>query len=160
VQHGQEAGALQREAEASLGGQVLDHRAAAGLTPQPLERQRRPDAPGGQNRRAVLVDQREDHRTLRQPGCRTGQTVEVTLELDLFLAPQVLDDALLGAAPFAHALDQVEVAVGADLLLADEHVAKQHAKCREGQAQSAVQRHYLAPRPCCATKVTSTKSIA
>jgi hypothetical protein len=43
-------------------------------------------------------------------------------------AAEVLDDPLPGAAALAHALDQVEVAVGADLFLTDVHAAKQHAK--------------------------------
>jgi len=121
VQHGEEARPFEREAEAPLGRQVLDHRPAAGLAPQPLEGQGWADAPGGQGRHAVLVDQREDHRALGEARRRARKPVEVALRLDLLLASQVLDDALSGAAVLAHALDQVDVAIRADLLLAHEH---------------------------------------
>ena len=44
VQHGEEHGAFQRKAVLALARQRRDHRPAAGLLPQPLEHQRRPDA--------------------------------------------------------------------------------------------------------------------
>ena len=50
-----------------------------------------------------------------------GEAIEVTAGLDHLLAAEVLDDALLGRAVLAHALDQVNVAVGADSLFAEEH---------------------------------------
>ena len=56
MQHGEEARPLQREAEASLGREVLERRPAPGLAPQPLERERWADPPGGQGRHAVLVE--------------------------------------------------------------------------------------------------------
>ena len=121
VQHGQEAGALQRETEATLGRQVLDHRSTAGLAPESFEDQGRPDAPGGERRHAVLVDQREDHGALGEARRRARQPVEIAPGRDLLLAAEVLDDPLLGAPTLAHALDQVDVAVRADRLLADEH---------------------------------------
>jgi hypothetical protein len=133
VQHGQEAGALQREAEAARRGQIFDHRLAAGLTPEPFEGERGTDSAGGQRRRAALVEEREDHRALRHARGRAGQAIEVAVGLDLLLAAEVLDDPLLGAATLADALDQVEIAVGADLLLTDVHAAKQHAKSQKCQ---------------------------
>ena len=48
VQDGGEDGALDLELETAAGEQVLDHRPAAGLLPQPLEQQRAADAAGGQ----------------------------------------------------------------------------------------------------------------
>jgi hypothetical protein len=133
VQHGEETGALQREAEAACRRQIFDHRPAAGLLPEPLEGQRRADPAGGQHGRAARVEEREDHRALRHAGGRAGQAIEVAPGVDLLLAAEVLDDPLLGAATLAHALDQVEVAVGADLLLTDVHAAKQHAKSQKCQ---------------------------
>ena len=127
VQDGQEAGALQREAEAARRGQILDHRSAAGLLPEPFEGERRTDPVGGRRRRAALVEEREDHRALRHARGRAGQAIEVAVGVDVLLAAEVLDDPLLGAATLAHALNQIEVAVGADLLLTDVHAAKHHA---------------------------------
>jgi hypothetical protein len=86
-----------------------------------------------ERRHAALVEQRENHRALRHAGGGTGEPIEVAVRVDGFLAAEVLDDPLLGTATLADALDQVEVAVGADLLLADEHAPKQHTnwpKCQ------------------------------
>src|SRR5262249_28785901 len=44
VQHREENSALQRKTVFAFARQLADHRAAAGLLPQPLEHQRRPDA--------------------------------------------------------------------------------------------------------------------
>ena len=41
----------------------------------------------------------------------------------MFFASEVLDDPLLGTAVFTHALDEVEVGVAVDLLLAEERLA-------------------------------------
>ena len=133
VQHGQEAGALQREAEAALRGQIFDHRSAAGLLPEPFEGERGTDPVGDECRRAALLEQREDHRALRHASGRTGQAIEVAVGVDALLAAEVLDDPLLGATTFADTLDQVEVAVRADLLLTNVHAAKQHDKSEKCQ---------------------------
>src|SRR4051812_27312066 len=54
-------------------------------------------------------------------GDGTGQALEGARGGDGLLATEVLDDALLGAAVLAHGLDEVEVGVAVDALLADEH---------------------------------------
>ncbi len=121
MQHGQEHRALDRELEAACGQQAFHHGAATALLPQPFEQQRRADAPTRQVRHAAVLDQRQDHRALRQPGGRARQTIEIAAGLDHFLAAEIADDALLGLAVLANGLDQIEIAVGADSLLADEH---------------------------------------
>src|SRR5258706_438342 len=47
--------------------------------------------------------------------------VEMTARNDPFLAPEIGDDALLGATLLAYVLDQVDVGVGANALVASEH---------------------------------------
>jgi len=159
VEHGQEAGALEREAEAALGGQILDHRPAAGLLPEPFEGERRADPVGGQRRCAALIEQREDHRALCHARGRAGQAIEVAVRLDVLLAAEVLDDPLLGTTPFAHALDQVEVPVGADLLFTHVHAVKQHTKRIKSQSKSKFPRNYLAAHALVAANRVSAKSI-
>ena len=68
--------------------------------PQPLEQQRRSNPLPPCMGRGFALDQRQHHRTLRQP-------VEITARHDHFLAPEIGDDALLGATLLAYVLDQV-----------------------------------------------------
>ena len=121
VQHGQEHRALDRELEAASEQQTLHHGAATAVLPQPLEQQWRADAPARDVGRAAVLDQRQDHRALRQAGGRARQAIEIAAGLDLFLAAEIADDALLGLAVLANGLDQIQVAVGADSFFADEH---------------------------------------
>ena len=120
MQHGQEHRALDRELETASGHKPLDHGAATALLPQPLEQQRRADPPARRVRSAVL-DQRQDHRALRQAGGRARQAIEIAAGLDRFLAAEIANDALLGLAVLANGFDQIQIAVGADSLFADEH---------------------------------------
>jgi len=54
-------------------------------------------------------------------GDGAGEALEGARGGDGLLASEVLDDALFGAAALAHGLDEVEVGVAVDALLADEH---------------------------------------
>src|SRR5271163_222901 len=121
VEHRQEGGALGGKLELPLGGQLFQYSAAADLLPQPLEQQRRPDPPTHCIGRGFALNHRQHHRTLRQPGDRARQPVEIAARDNDFLAPEIGDDALLGAALLAHVLDQVDVGVGTDALVAGEH---------------------------------------
>src|SRR6516225_5846549 len=49
------------------------------------------------------------------------QTVEIAPRDDHLPAPKIGDDALFGAAILPHVLDQVDIGVGADALVAGEH---------------------------------------
>src|SRR5205085_6495736 len=89
--------------------------------PQPLEQQRRSNPLTPCIGRGFALDQRQHHRTLRQPDDRARQPVEITARNDHFLAPEIGDDALLGATLLAYVLDQVDVGVGANALVASEH---------------------------------------
>jgi hypothetical protein len=121
VQHGGEDGPLDRKREAAPGEEVLHHCAAAGLLPQAPEQQGRADARAGQPLGVAGLELREDHGPLGIAGDGAGQALEGAGRREGLLAAQVLDDALLGAAVLAHGLDQVEVGVAVDALLADEH---------------------------------------
>jgi len=80
------------------------------------------------------LDQRQHHRTLRQPDDGARQPVEITARNDHFLAPEIGDDALLGATLLAYVLDQVDVGEGpmrlsrANILLASEGRTYSQAK--------------------------------
>ncbi len=121
MQHRQEHCTLDRELEPAPGQELLNHGAATALLPQPFEQKCGADAPTRQVRNAAVLDQRQDHRALRQSGRRARQAIEIAAGLDHFLAAEIADDALLGLAVLANGLDQIQVAVGADSLLADEH---------------------------------------
>ena len=121
VQHGREHRALDRELEAAPGEQVLDDGAAAGLLPQAPEQQGCSDARARELIRVAGRELGQDHGALGVAGDRTGQALELARGDDGLLAAEILDDALLGAAVLAHALDEIQVGVAVDVLLADEH---------------------------------------
>src|SRR5450759_1981012 len=64
-------------------------------------------APASNVRRAAVLDQRQDHRTLRQPCRRTGKAIEIAARLDHLLAPEIAYDALFGLAVLTNGLDQI-----------------------------------------------------
>jgi hypothetical protein len=70
---------------------------------------------------AAVLDQRQNHRALRQASSRAREAIEIAARLDRFLAAEIADDVLFGLAVLANGLDQIQIAVGADSLLADEH---------------------------------------
>ena len=141
VQHGGEDGPLDRKLEPALSEQILDHGPAAGLLPQPPEQQRRADALAGKPLGVAGLDLREDHGPLGVAGDRAGQALEGAGGGDGLLAAEVLDDALLGAAVLAHGLDEIEVGVAVDALLADEHakLAADLAIVRQGKTTRLLQ---------------------
>ena len=96
MEHGQEGGALGGKLELPVGGQRFNYGAAANLLPQPLEQQCWPDPPTHCIGRRFALDHRQHHRTLRQPGNRTCQPVEIAARDNDFFAPEIGDDALLG----------------------------------------------------------------
>ena len=79
------------------------------------------DAPAGEPVGVAGLDLRENHGPLGVAGDGDGEALEGARGGDGFLSAEVFDDALLGAAVLAHGLDEVEVGVTVDALLADEH---------------------------------------
>src|SRR5207253_343885 len=84
------------------------------LLDQVLDRTRKPLG-------VASFDLRQHKGAFGVAGDGTGQALEGAGGGDRLLAAQVLDDALLGAAVLAHGLDEVEIGVAIDALLADEH---------------------------------------
>ena len=121
VEHRQEHGAIGGEPELPRRGELIQYRAAANLLPQPLEQQRRTDPPAHRMGWGLALDRCQNHRPLRQTGDRARQTVEIAARDDRLLAPEICDDALPGATVLAHVLDQVNIGVGANALVAGEH---------------------------------------
>ena len=64
VQHGQKNGALDGKLEPASSEQFFNHGRTATVAPQPLEHQRRPDAPTPYVGHAAFLDQGQDHRPL------------------------------------------------------------------------------------------------
>ena len=148
MQHGREHGALDRELEAAAGQKVGDHGVAAGLFPQPPEQQGRTDALAGQALRIAGLELRQNDGTFGVTADRHGEAFELARGNDGFLAAEIFDDALLGAAILADALDEIEVGVTSDVLFADEHARLAARRIRECQSQSPLRPHYLAPQIC------------
>jgi hypothetical protein len=73
VQHREEHGALQRKAVLALARQRRDHRPAAGLLPQPLEHQRRPDPTHRDLDRGLIAGRAQHHGLGRKARTRAHQ---------------------------------------------------------------------------------------
>ncbi len=123
MQHGEEDGSLDGKLETAIRKQFLHDLAAPCVAPQALEQQWRADALAGERRRAARIDEGQDHRALGEARGRSRQAVKVTATFNVFLAPEIADDALLGPAILADRLDQIDVGVAADALFTDEHGA-------------------------------------
>ncbi len=145
MQNRQEHRTLHGELEAAPGHYRLHHATAAALDPQPLEQQRSPDATAGKLRHLVIVEQRQNHRALRQPGGRARQAIKIAACRHIFRASEIADDALLRLAVLANGLDQIQIAVGADSLLAHEHAVSIHDRRNKSIKMPAHQTN-LAPQ--------------
>src|SRR3954449_12061731 len=101
----------------------------------------RADALAGKPLGVAGLDLGDNHGPLGVAGDGAGQALEGTGRREGLLAAQVLDDALFGAAVLAHGLNQVEVGVAVDALLADEHsrLAAGPAGVRQGKSARLVQ---------------------
>ena len=158
VQDSGEDGALDGELEAAAGEQLLDHRPAAGLLPQPLEQQRAADAAAGDRARRHL---RQDEAVLAVPGEGLQQAVEPAIGGEEILATEWLEDALAGAAAgFADALDEIEVAVAAGSLFDDEHGPVLRIVCASSKANPCYFPRMFSLRPGGAQKRTPACSTS
>src|ERR1700758_1929947 len=66
---------------------------------------------------------------------------------DHLLAPEIGDDALLGAAVLAHVLDQIDVGVAADALVANKHAFSIVKRCQTSTLTRYTRKN-LAPHIC------------
>ena len=123
MQDGEEDGPLDVELEAASLQQLLDHPLAAGLLPEPLEDEGRPDVPGGDGGELSFGVSRQHEDGLGQARARDQEGIELAGLLELVEPPQGGDDVLSGSTVFPAVLDDLEVGAWAGLLGAEEHGA-------------------------------------
>ncbi len=121
MQHGQERRALQREVMFSRARQALDHASAARLVPQPLERQRRPEAPGRDNLRLAAVERVEHDRLVGKARPRAQQPLQLPALLQLVDPPQGGDNLLAYRRPLASTFDDLQIGATCRGLPAEIH---------------------------------------
>ena len=121
VQHGQERRPLQRELMLARLRQALDHAAAAGLLPHPLEGERRTDAPGRNDRRLAAVERIEHDRLLGEPRPRAQQAFQLPACLQLVDPPERRDHLLADRRALAPALDDLQIGATDRGFLAEVH---------------------------------------
>jgi hypothetical protein len=144
VQGGGEDGARDRELEGAVGEEGVEHRPDASVPPQPAEQKWRADPPADEPLRVAVRDRRKHEGSIGEVGHRGGEALERAAGEHGLLAAEVLDDLLPGARPLTHALDEVEIGVAVDGLLAHEHehLAAHHQ--RRSQSANDPWCHYLA----------------
>jgi len=125
VQHGQERRALQREVVFAHARKALDRRPAAGLFPQPLERQRRPDPSRRDRRRLAAIERVEHDRLVSKARPGAEQPVQLPALLQILDPSERGDHLLADRCAFAPAFDDLQIDASARDLLAQIHGARQ-----------------------------------
>ena len=123
VQGGGEHRAFDLELEGSAAKKLFEHRLDAGVLPQAAEQERRADPAAGEPVGVATFNLRQHERPLGEAGDRGCQPVELATLQHRVLAAEILDDPLPGSRSLAQALDEVEIGVAVDGLLAQEHAA-------------------------------------
>jgi hypothetical protein len=122
VQDGGEDGALDVELEAAPGKQLLDHRLAAGLLPQPAEQQGAADATGGQVQPlGISLKGGEQHDLIAETGAGGEQAGQCAGGSELVGAAKGGNDVLAMHAILPTVLDDLQVGAGPGGLEAEEH---------------------------------------
>ena len=121
VQHGEEHGAFQRKAVLALARQRRDHRPAAGLLPQPLEHQRRPDAADPDLDRGLIAGRAQHHGLGRKARTRAHQPFQLAARLQVLETPERRDHLLTHLVAVAAALDDLQVGAPGRGLAAEVH---------------------------------------
>lgn len=126
MQDGGKHGSFGREFEAAVCRHLVEDRSAARLLPQPAKQQGRADPLAPQRlefalRKIPCIQLAANLHRSGKPRDRRRQPLEPAPGQHDILAAQILDDPLLGLLALAHALDEVQVAVALDLLLAHKH---------------------------------------
>src|SRR4051794_25006998 len=121
AQDDEKDGALDGKGKTATGEQLAQDGAASGVAPQAFEQQRRADAPAGELGSSALIEGGEQQGTLRQASGGARQPIEIAAAVDLFRAAEIAEDALFDAAVLADGVDQIDVGVGAEALVPDEH---------------------------------------
>ena len=136
VQHGEEHRPLQRKAVLAPTGKFLDHGAAAGLLPQPLEHQSRPDASAGDPRRRVVIERTQHHRLFGKSRTGSQQPLQLAAGLEILVASQRGDHLLANLVALASALDDLQIGAPARRLAAKVH-ARLRCRCAQSRDSSA-----------------------
>ncbi len=121
MEHGEEDGPLDVELEAACLQKLLDDPLTAGLLPEPLEDEDRPDVPGGDGGELALGVRRQEEDVAAQSSARDQEAVEMPGLLELVESPQGGDDALPRPPVFPAVLDNLEVGAWSGGLGAEEH---------------------------------------
>ena len=122
VQDGGEDGALDLELETAPGEQVLDHRPAAGLLPQPLEQQGAASATGGQAQPlGIPLKGGEQHGLAAEAGAGGEQAGQRAGGGEFVGAAEGGDDVLAVRAVLPTVLHDLQVGAGPGGLEAEEH---------------------------------------
>src|SRR6185437_3109001 len=123
VQHGQEDRPLDVALEAAAVEQSLDDPPAAGLSPEPLEDEGRPDASGSDGGQSPLGMGREQEDGVGQAGARGEQGIELAGLLELVEPSEGCEDPLAWSSALPAVLDDLEVGAWSGGLGAEEHGA-------------------------------------
>ena len=121
VQHAGEDCPLHRELKLALCQQPFDDRLAAGLTPETVEDQRRPEAPAVDHQPIAIAQGGQHQRGFAQAGAGLQELVELAGAEPILRPPQRGDDILPDGAAIAAALDDLQVAAFTNELAAEEH---------------------------------------
>ncbi len=124
MQHGQERRTLQREVMFSPARQALDHASAARLFPQPLERQRRPEAPGRDNLRLAAIKRVEHNRLVGKSRPRAQQPLQLPTFPQLVDPPQGGDNLLAYRRPLTPTFDDLQIGAACRGLPAEMHTGE------------------------------------
>ena len=109
VQHRKEHRAFQGKAVLAFPRQLRNRRATAGLLPQPLEHQRRPDAADRNRRRGLIAGRAQHHGLGGKARARTHQTLQLAARLQLLETPERCDHLLTHLVAVAVALDDLQI---------------------------------------------------
>src|SRR5574337_1443119 len=117
--------------------QALDHAPAAGLLPQSLEGERRPDAARADRRRLAPVERVEHDGLVGEPRPRAQQPLQLSARLQVLDPPERGDHLLADRRALAPALDDLQIGAAARGLLAEIHGGKPAADSMPVRTDSA-----------------------
>jgi hypothetical protein len=121
VQHREEHRALKRKTVLAFARQLGDHRPAAGLLPQPIEHQRRPDAMDRNLDRGIIAGRAQHHGFGRKARTRTHQPLQLAARLQLLKTPKRGDHLLAHLVAVAAALNDLQIGAAGRSLAAEVH---------------------------------------
>ena len=110
-----------RKAVLAFARQLRDHRPAAGLLPQPLEHQRRPDAADRNLDRGLIAGRAQHHGLGGKARARAHQPLQLAARLQLLETPERGDHLLTHLVAVAAALDDLQIGAPGRGLAAEVH---------------------------------------